>query len=390
MKIVFAPDSFKGSASAATAATLLAEGWLAVRPHDETIILPMADGGEGTSDAVRAAVPSARPMPVTVTGPDGRPVEAEWLLLPDGTALIELAKGSGILLLGTDETGAPALSPGSAHTVGLGELIADALAHDVRRISVAIGGSASSDGGAGMLTALGARILDETGSPVAQGNDGLERAATVEISALHPLPPEGAQAWIDVTNPLLGENGAIAVFGAQKGVAPDVADPMERRLEHYATLVEAAVGTRVRDEPGAGAAGGTGFGLLAWGATTASGGRSVAEVIGLAQALAECDLVVTGEGRFDAQSAQGKVVSAVTELAGATPVALAAGSIALDARDSLGAFATSVSLTALAGAVESAMADAERWLREAGAALARAVTEADRPAPSDIANEEKP
>ncbi|MCW4386167.1 glycerate kinase [Salinibacterium sp. SYSU T00001] len=360
MRVVFAPDSFKGTATAAQAAAWLAEGWRSVRPGDELVLLPMADGGEGTLDAVRGAVPDARRMPVTATGPDDRPVDTEWLLLPDGSGVVELAGASGILLL--DE-----LRPTSAHTVGLGEALAAALDFGVTRLFVAIGGSASSDGGAGLLSALGAVLVDASGMPVRRGNEGLGGVASVDLSGLRPPPSGGVVVWSDVSNPLLGSEGAVAVFGAQKGVTPELAPAMEGNLARFADLVEPAVGTRLRDAAGAGAAGGTGFGLLAWGATLVSGSRSIAHLIGLPSAVASADLVVTGEGRFDAQSARGKVVTAVAEIAREVPVALVAGSIS----GSVGGFAHQVSLSALAGSSAGPMADSERWLRSAGAELAQ-------------------
>jgi glycerate kinase len=359
-RIVLAPDSFKGTATAAEAVGALAQGWRSVAPSDELVAKPMADGGEGTLDAFAAAVPDATRVPVIVRGPDDRPTDAEWLRLPDGTAVVELALTSGITLLDP-------LRPLDAHTFGFGEAIAAALDAGTGRLLLAIGGSSSTDGGAGALAALGGAFVDGSGRPIAPGARGLGTVARVDLSGLRPLPPDGALILSDVTNPLLGPTGAAAVFGPQKGATPELVAAMDEAL---ARLVRAVPGgAALAETAGAGAAGGTGFGLLAWGATMAGGSRAVADAIGLSEALAGADLVVTGEGRFDGQSAAGKVPSEVAARAAAAgvPVALVAGAIDADASG----FAASASLTDLAGSGAAAMADPLRWLEAAGASLAR-------------------
>ncbi|MFC8680272.1 glycerate kinase [Microbacterium ureisolvens] len=367
--VLIAPDSFKGTIGAAAAAEALAVGWTRERPDDPVRLMPMADGGEGTVDAFAAAVPAARRIPVTVSGPEGTPVEASWVLLPptpdapDGTAVVELANTSGIELLGTP----PRLRPFDAHTRGFGEAIAAALDHGVSRLVLGIGSSSSTDGGAGMLIALGARFTDAEGRAIADGARGLARVAAADLSELAPLPPGGVTVLSDVTNPLLGRRGAAAVFGPQKGAGVDDVPVLDAALARLATLLEADT-----DAAGAGAAGGTGFGLLAWGARLVPGSAAVAELVGLHAAVAAASVVVTGEGSYDGQSAAGKVpahVGAVAASAG-VPVGLVAGRIAADA-DASG-FAATASLTDLAGSGEAAMADAARWLVEAGAQLARA------------------
>jgi glycerate kinase len=365
--IVLAPDSFKGTIGAAAAAAALAEGWRSVDPVARLRALPMADGGEGTLDAFAAAVPGARRMPVTVTGPEGTPVAASWLLLPPtadtpaGTAVVELASTSGIELLGTP----PRLRPFDADTRGFGEAIAAALARGVSRLVLGIGSSASTDGGVGMLTALGARFTDAAGEPLVPGARGVGAVVHADLSGLAPLPVGGVHVLSDVTNPLLGDRVAASVFGPQKGLPTADIPATDRALAQLARLLPADPET-----PGAGAAGGTGFGLLAWGARLVPGSTAVADLIGLPAALEEADLVVTGEGSFDGQSAAGKVPARIAELAdrSATAVALVAGRIAPDA--DAARFAASVSLTVLAGSAEAAMADPARWLREAGALLA--------------------
>jgi glycerate kinase len=356
-RIVVAPDSFKGSAEARAAAAAIARGWESVRSGDEISLLPMADGGEGTVDAFAAAFPGAERMPVTVTGPDDRSVDAAWLLLPDGTGVVELASASGITLLDP-------LLPFDAHTVGFGQLIGDALDHGVTRLLLAIGGSSSTDGGTGALTALGARFVDGSGAPIAPGNRGLASLAAVDRSALRDLPLGGATVLSDVTNPLLGPLGAAAVFGPQKGASPEDVAGLDAGLGRLSLI---AGGTPAA--PGAGAAGGAGYGLLLWGASLAPGAGAVGDALGMPAAVASADLVITGEGRFDDQSASGKVPSYLLALgeATATPVALVAGLVEAPTD----AFSDTVSLTDVAGSSTAARAEAERWLVEAGARLAR-------------------
>jgi len=369
MRVVLAPDSFKGSIAAADVARALADGWRMVDPSVEIFARPMADGGEGTLDAFAAAIPGSTRMPVTVTGPHGRPVAASWLLLPptadaaNGTAVVELASTSGIELLGSR------LRPLDAHSVGFGEAIAAAIAHGVSRLVLGIGSSASTDGGTGMLTALGARFTDAAGAAIPLGARGLETVAAADLSALRSLPSGGVLVLSDVTNPLLGAFGSAAIFGPQKGLGEAAVVRADAGLARLARLLPADPET-----PGAGAAGGVGFGLLAWGARLVPGAADVAELIDLRGALAAASVAVTGEGSFDGQSAAGKAPTHVAALAAeaGVPVALVAGRVSPDADTS--AFAASVSLTELAGSGAAAMADPARWLREAGAALARTLS----------------
>lgn len=356
-RIVFAPDSFKGTVDAAGVAAALARGWRGARPDDVLVLRPMADGGEGTLDAFAAAVPGAERVPVRVTGPDDRPVDSCWLRLPDGTAVVELAATSGLTLLDP-------LRPHDAHTFGFGEAIAAALDAGATRLLLALGGSSSTDGGVGALTALGARFTDASGRPIPRGSRGLASLAAVDLGGLRPLPSRGAVVLGDVTNPLLGSLGAAAVFGPQKGADPAEVLALEAGLERLVQVMDAAPLAAV---PGAGAAGGTGFGLLAWGAAMGAGSALVAEAIGLAGELEGADLVVTGEGRYDGQSEAGKAPSEVARLAreAGVPVALVAGAITAEAAG----FEASVSLTELAGDGRLAMADGPHWLERAGAHL---------------------
>jgi glycerate kinase len=356
--VVIAPDSFKGSATASAVASALAEGWASVRAHDRVVLAPMADGGEGTLDAFEVAVPGSVRHPVTVLGPAGRDVEASWLSLPDGTALVELAETSGLAHL-------TELAPLDAHTFGFGQAIAAALASGASGLLLAIGGSSSTDGGVGALAALGGRFTDAAGRPIRLGNRGLGTLARADLSGLPALPPGGVRILSDVTNPLLGPDGAAAVFGPQKGADPAQVIGLESGLTRLARVLGRPAAAR-----GAGAAGGTGYGLLAWGASLAPGAAAVGTALGLPGLIAEADAVITGEGRFDSQSAAGKVPAYVHDLAASAgvPALLAAGSIDAPAD----AFAAAVALSDLAGSPAAAIADPSRWARAAGAALATA------------------
>nr|WP_314840743.1 glycerate kinase [uncultured Microbacterium sp.] len=363
-RVVLAPDSFKGTITAADAAASLAEGWASVEPDAEFVHRPMADGGEGTVAAFAAAVPGARRMPITVDGPAGIPVETHWLLLPPsgdsprGTAVVDLASTSGIELL--DE-----LRPWDADTTGFGQAIAAALDHGISRLIVGIGSSASTDGGTGMLSALGARFLDASGAAVARGARGLGDIASVDLTGLRTAPE--VHVLTDVTNPLVGPRGAAAVFGPQKGLQGLEIEHADEALDRLARLLGLDP-----DLPGSGAAGGTGGALAVWGATLAPGAAEVAQLVALADAIADADVVITGEGSYDGQSGDGKVPSFIAALARSHDVTalLAAGRVTADSDATL--FAASASLTELAGSSDAALAEPARWLRDAGAALARA------------------
>lgn len=350
MRVVIAPDSFKGSLDAPDVAAAIAEGWLRVRPGDQVRMLPQADGGEGTSAAIASAVAGAGLRSAgDVTGPDGRPVPGHWLQLPDGTAVVELAQSSGLPLMASPD-------PLGATTRGLGEVILAALDSGARRLVIGLGGSASTDGGAGALAALGLQLLDADARPIGDGGGELARLARIDATALRIAP---ARLLTDVTAPLLGRSGAAAVFGPQKGASPSDVRTLEEGLARFAGLLGADPAT-----PGTGAAGGTAYGFhAAWGAPIESGARAIADLTGLTAEAASADLVITGEGSFDATSSTGKVAGHVLELAG-DRARIIAGRV--DAESPV----PSVALTDLAGSPDAAMADPARWLREAGARLA--------------------
>ncbi|GCE02446.1 glycerate kinase [Embleya hyalina] len=361
MRIVLAPDSFKGTVEASVVAEVWAEGWLRGRPGDEVVSVPLADGGEGTLDAVARAVPGAVRVPVgPVPGPDGRPVDGAWLRLPDGTGVVELAAVSGLPLMAAPD-------PTGAHTAGLGTVAGAALRAGVSALVVAVGGSASTDGGTGALAALGARFHDHDGRELPYGGGPLARIAAIDTSRLAAPPPGGVQILTDVTNPLLGPTGAAAVFGPQKGATPADVAALDAGLARLAALLGGNP-----TAPGAGAAGGTAYGLAAaWNASIVPGALRVAELAGLPDALVGADLVITGEGRFDATSAQGKVVGTVLDLAhrgAGVPVALIAGSIAAPLPPGVPA---ATDLTTLSGSPTEARTNPTHWLREAATHLAR-------------------
>jgi glycerate kinase len=325
MRVVVAPDSFKGSLAAAEVCAAVEAGVRRAVPHAEVTAVPMADGGEGTLDCfLRARGGDA--VEVAAADPLGRPVKARYALSGDGrSAVVELAAASGLPLV---EDVPP--DPMNAATTGTGELIADAVRRGARDVLVCIGGSASTDGGTGLLRALGVRFLDAAGAELPPGGAALARLASIDDSAV-PDAVRAARFRVacDVTNPLVGPDGAAAVFGPQKGASPGQVAELDAALTVFADVLAARGGPRVHDLPGAGAAGGTCGGLVGvLGAEPSGGALLVAEAVGLPSALTGADLVITGEGRVDGQSAGGKVVSAVAALAqahGVPCVALAGG-----------------------------------------------------------------
>jgi glycerate 2-kinase len=361
LRVVVAPDSFKGSLGAAGAAAALAEGWLARRPGDEVTRVPLADGGEGTLDVLAAAGPVTWHQ-ATVTGPGGDPVECAWLELPDRVAVMELARSSGLPLLRRPD-------PLGAHTLGLGETIGHALDAGAREVVVTLGDSASTDGGTGVLAALGARFLDHAGHPLPPGGGALTRLAAAGLADLRRPPPGGVTCLTDVTAPLLGRHGAAATYGPQKGADEGQIALLESGLARLAAVLGGDPGA-----PGAGAAGGTGYGLATgWQAVITPGAPRLCELAGLDRALAAADLVITGEGRFDETSLAGKVTGTVLAAAAArgVPAALVAGQIAAGPgwpgrRPPV----TAVALDSLAGGTERPLADPRRWLHAAAGQLA--------------------
>lgn len=326
MKIVLAPDSFKESMSAAQAIAAMRDGVLQVVPDAECVGVPMADGGEGTVDAVVDALDGQR-VTVEVADALGRPIPATYGYVADRRlAVIEMAAAGGLEQIRPDER-----DPLRASTFGVGQLISDALDRGAEEFVVGLGGSATNDGGAGMLTALGIRLTDRHGAPPAPGGAALEELDAVDRAGLDPrLAAVRIQLACDVTAPLLGPGGASAVFGPQKGASPADVTRLDAALARFA----AVTGSAHAETPGAGAAGGLGFALLEFlGATSRPGVEVVAETVGLEQALRGAAWVFTGEGSVDAQTMLGKTPFGVAEVAGrtGTKVVIFAGRVAPDA-----------------------------------------------------------
>lgn len=326
MKIVIAPDSFKGSASALAAAQSIETGIKRCLPHAETVLVPVADGGEGTMDSLVAAT-KGKKVEVDVTGPLGRPVKAEYGILGDGvTCVIEMASASGIILVPSDQ-----LDPLTATTYGTGELIKQALNDGCRHFLLAVGGSATNDGGIGMLQALGLNLLDADGQQVGFGGDEMDRIIEIDDSDWDARLAESTFTIAsDVQNPMTGPDGATYVFGPQKGATPELVERLEEKMDHWATLVETKTGIGLHELPGAGAAGGIGGAFLAFlSAEMKRGIDIVIEYTGLPQKLQGAELVFTGEGMVDYQTASGKVPMGIAQEASkqGIPSIVLAGSI---------------------------------------------------------------
>ncbi len=312
MRIIVAPDSYKGSLSAVEVADAMARGIASVLPDATIVSLPVADGGEGTVEALVAAT-HGRFVTQEVSGPLGEPVMARWGVLGDAaTAVIEMAAASGLPLLPPERR-----NPLLTSTRGTGELIRAALDAGLRRLIIGIGGSATNDGGAGMARALGARFLDAGGAELPEGGAALARLARVDLSGLDPrLADTWIQVACDVGNPLCGENGASVVYGPQKGATPAMVRELDRALGHYARIVEQTTGRVVASQAGSGAAGGLGAGLRFFTpARLLPGVKIVLDAVGFEEALRNADLVITGEGCSDAQTAHGKTPLGVARLA---------------------------------------------------------------------------
>ncbi len=313
-RVLVAPDKFKGSLTALEVADAVARGLTAGRPDVEVDRLPVADGGDGTLAAALAAGFEA--VPVTATGPTGEPVETAYARLGD-VAVVEMADVSGLARLPGGRR-----QPRTATSRGTGELVAAAVAAGARRVVLGIGGSATTDGGAGLLQALGAELLDADGAPVGPGGAALEQLARVDVSGV-ATALGGAEVVVacDVDNPLTGPSGAAAVYGPQKGAGPDDVVLLDRCLARLADAVAGATGRDLRDEPGAGAAGGVGFAALAvLGAQLRPGIDLLLDLLGFDRLVAGADLVVVGEGSLDGQSLRGKAPVGVARRARAAGV----------------------------------------------------------------------
>lgn len=320
MKILIAVDSFKGSIDTLGAAGAIARGIRSVSPDAEIIEVPIADGGEGTVSAVVGGM-GGELRKCSVTGPLGEERSAEYGILPDGTAVIEMAQASGLPLVPENLR-----NPLVTTSYGTGQLISSALDNGCRKVIIGIGGSATNDGGFGMAQALGASFRDESGKELGPGGGQLEFLHSIDISGLDKrLSSCEIIVACDVTNPLCGENGASAVYGPQKGATPEMVKRLDANLEHYAKLISTQLGKGIKDIPGAGAAGGLGAGLMAFcNAKIKPGIEIVMELTSLEEKMEGADLVITGEGRIDGSSAFGKAPSGVAGIAKRKKIPVAA------------------------------------------------------------------
>ena len=331
---LFASDSFKGTISSERAAELLREAALAAFPDAKTCGIAVADGGEGTVDAVVSATGGTL-RTVEVAGPLGKPALATYGILGNGEAIIEMAAASGLPMLAEGEQ-----DPRKTSTFGTGQLIKDALDQGARDISLAIGGSATNDGGMGCARALGVRFLDADGAELAGTGSDLGRVCSIDLSGMdRRLGEAHVRVMCDVTNPLLGERGATHVFGPQKGATPEVVDELERGMENYARVLGKTFPGFDAMAAGMGAAGGLGAAARTYlAAEVVPGVECVLDLVGFDQLLEGCDLCVTGEGHADSQSAHGKVVSGVAKRcrAAGVPCVAVVGGMNADARELLG------------------------------------------------------
>jgi glycerate kinase len=381
--IVLAPDSFKGSLDAPAVCAALEAGLRRVWPDAHLRRCPMADGGEGTLDAVLAASGSdgARAA-LTVRGAGGAPVEAGYGVLGGNVAVLEVAQ-----VVAITDPAAMRVTVGERDTRGVGELVRALFDRGLRRFMIGLGGSSTNDGGAGMLAALGMRLLDAAGQPVPPTPAGLARIAAVDAGGLDPrLATSSITIMSDVNNPLCGERGATAIFGPQKGVAADAVAGFDAGIANFAALAEATTGVRAASRPGAGAAGGLGFALQLVGGEFRSGAAVVADLIGLDRALAGADWALTGEGRSDAQTLLAKAPFVVAQRARAAgvPTTLVSGAVDPASLAALGDhFAGAFGIAPGPMTLADCIADAGSLLADRAAELARVFAAAQQPSPRE-------
>jgi glycerate kinase len=365
MRVLIAPDCFGGTLSAVEAAEAIASGWRSGAPDDELVLRPLADGGPGFVDVLHAAL-GGQLRHRSVSGPLGRPVDAIWLD-HDGAAYVESAQACGLHLVP-----AARRDPLAATSIGVGELVAAARDAGARTVVVGLGGSSTTDGGAGLLRALGAVPVDAAGEVLPPGGGPLVDCAG--LSGTPRLDGIRLVAASDVENPLLGQHGAAHTFGPQKGADELAVRRLEKSLTRWADVLAEATGHDVRDQPGAGAAGGLGAALLAFGGTVESGAGLVRRLTGLDQALAGAELVITGEGSFDWQSLRGKLVTSVAAAASerGLPCVALAGQVSVGRRQAAAAgVERAYSVAEHAGSVEASMADPAGTLAALAADVAK-------------------
>ncbi len=379
IKILVCPDKFKDCLSSSKAAQIIAQGISSSLPNAEVISLPMADGGEGTAEVLLEAT-DGRKKEVMVSDPLGRIIRSYYVILgKEKTAVIEMAAASGLSLLLPEER-----NPLLTSTYGTGELIRTALEDGFRDFIVAIGGSATNDGGMGMASALGARFLDDAGRELPPCGGSLGKVRAIDLSEMDPRVCESTFVVAsDVSNPLLGPEGAARVFGAQKGATPRELDYLDKGMANYARVVEGMVGKGFSDIPGAGAAGGLGFGLIAFlQAKITPGVEVVMEALRFEEKMDGCDLIITGEGKLDVQTTYGKTVSGVARKAKdrGIPLVILAGDIEeitdaslereIEVLEAHG-YTAFISITPAPMNLKEALTGGERYLRFAAENLGR-------------------
>ncbi|ATW24750.1 glycerate kinase [Candidatus Formimonas warabiya] len=371
MKIVVAPDSFKGCLTAAEVAKAIKQGIQKINREFSVVLVPMADGGEGTVDAFMASVGGTL-ISTTVTGPLGQPVPSSFGILSDQeTAVVEMAAASGLTLVPPDRR-----NPLQATSFGTGELIKEALDRNIRKLIIGIGGSATNDGGTGMAAALGVKFLDPAGDELPQGGGYLDQLHQIDVQGLDARIKEiDIKVACDVTNPLCGPDGASAIYGLQKGATPEMIPLLDRNLAHYAEILARTTGKNVKDLPGAGAAGGMGAALMAFlNAKLQPGVDIIAETACLDHLIHNADLVITGEGRTDSQTVNGKVPTGVARLAKrhGVPVVCLSGGLAGDVSALYDHGITSIfSITEGPISLAEAIRDAEPLLEKAAERIVR-------------------
>ncbi|MFP6582419.1 MAG: glycerate kinase [Candidatus Hydrogenedentota bacterium] len=368
--VVIAPDSFKESRSAAQVASAIARGIHSVYPDVACIERPIADGGEGTVDTILSCIPGER-VSLTVHDALMRPITAEYGLIDDGTtAVIEVAAASGLSLVSPDDRNALVTT-----SYGTGELIRDALDRGAQRCIIGLGGSATNDAGAGIASALGIRLLDEQHEDISPGGLELVRVAAIDRSEAHPgLAKTTIALACDVNIPMHGPQGSMLNYSAQKGATPDQEDALEKSLVHFGGLLNEHAGYAVSELPGAGAAGAMGAGLVALcGGSLKPGFELLSNLVGLEEVVAECDLVITGEGRIDAQTEHGKAPMGVAKIARryGKPVVAFCGTVAYDMAFKTEFFKEVITIDSIASDHNDAIKRADHYLAELAESFAR-------------------
>lgn len=369
MKIVIAPDSFKGSLSAKEVGIIIKEAFTDEVPGVQIYTIPMADGGEGTLDALLFST-NGRKINTFATGPLEERIQTCYGILGDGeTAVIEMAQVAGLPMVAEDKR-----NPLLTTTFGVGEIIAEAIQTGLRSFIIGLGGSATNDGGLGMLQALGATFLDQDHQPVKPVGDSLLKIASIDFTTLNPKLKECRfRVASDVENPLCGMNGASHVFGPQKGATAEQVLLLDEGLKNYAGLIEKALQTSLQNTPGAGAAGGLGFAFLTIGAEILSGSQLVAEAAGLKDRIEEADWVITGEGQSDYQTLFGKAPFFVAKMAKecGVPTILISGSLGKGHEQLLDHFVSCHSIINAPTSLADSMANAKTYLSSSARNIAR-------------------